>query len=184
MDLHGHGISLARTWLPWHVLDITCNLRQFQGNPCHLNMCSARVHSSLNPELLLFPSQKLPYVYRACNQHEASSLPELPALWLRLHGGWGAEGLANRSQRGPSMCPVSKSASVIPLWCHHSPASPKTWLCPSSKWKRWKEVNGKGVFQANTGHCSKCQFGFFAPVSVFGIPQLLSHVRWGPNLGF
>lgn len=38
MDFHGHRISLAGTWLPWHVLDITFNLGQFQGNASHLTM--------------------------------------------------------------------------------------------------------------------------------------------------
>lgn len=38
MDFYGHRISLAGTWLPRHVLDITCNMGQFQGTPSHLTV--------------------------------------------------------------------------------------------------------------------------------------------------
>lgn len=41
MYFHGHRISLAWTWLPWHVLDITCNLGELQGNPSYLNVSTA-----------------------------------------------------------------------------------------------------------------------------------------------
>lgn len=123
--------------------------KQSQGNggafhwpaPCtwlQKLQCNQCVHGAFNLTFLFFLSQKLPYVYRACNQHKASSLPELPALWLWLHGWWGAESLAHRSQRGSSLCPVSSQFLL-----HICDATIHT---AHTKVKKVEESDWKGAF--------------------------------------
>lgn len=46
-------------------------------------------------------------MYRGDNQHQAPLLPELPALWVRLHGGREFQSVAHRDQRSSSLRTVS-----------------------------------------------------------------------------
>lgn len=46
-------------------------------------------------------------MYRGDNQHQAPLLPELPALWVRLHGGRELQSVAHRDQRSSSLRTVS-----------------------------------------------------------------------------
>lgn len=52
-------------------------------------------------------------MYRGDNQHQAPLLPELPALWVRLHGGRELQSVAHRDQRSSSLRTVSSLHSVI-----------------------------------------------------------------------
>lgn len=46
-------------------------------------------------------------MYRGDNQHQAPLLPELPALWVRLHGGRELQSVAHRDQRSSGLRTVS-----------------------------------------------------------------------------
>ena len=59
----------------------------------------------------------------AFHHHQAPVLPELPAVWLRLHGGHQLQGVADRDQRSTGLRTVSTAAAPSAL------IDPMVWVC-------------------------------------------------------
>lgn len=63
----------------------------------------------LDAEKTLVSFQELPVVHRGGHQHQAPVLPELPAVWLWLHGRPKLQSVAHRDQRRSSLRSVSNA---------------------------------------------------------------------------